>query len=169
MFREAVRNCISSNMPAKSLELRHTIKLIQELTSGINKIQCEIKAIMDEINSPILTILGINYNRDAMIIAEIGNSIVLTQPIKYLPLPECLHLLINLDNWITVIPIWKSVVPAIFDTLFTTLLNLSVIVISCQETSRGKHYNVVLSHATNKLVRTIYAMEKSRQTYRIAA
>ena len=35
--------------------------------------------------------------------------------------------------------------------------------------SEGKHYNVALSHATKKLVRTIYAMEKSRQTYRITA
>ncbi len=28
--------------------------------------------------------------------------------------------------------------------------------------AEGKHYNVALSHATKKLVRTIYAMEKNR-------
>lgn len=38
-------------MPAKSLELKHTIKLIQELTAEINEIKSEIK-------SPILSILG---------------------------------------------------------------------------------------------------------------
>lgn len=31
--------------------------------------------------------------------------------------------------------------------------------------SEGKHYNVALSHATKKLVRLIFAMEKSRQAY----
>ena len=31
--------------------------------------------------------------------------------------------------------------------------------------AEGKHYNVALSHATKKLVRTIYAMEMSGQAY----
>lgn len=35
-FRKAARTSIGSNMPAKSLELKHTIKLIQELTSEID-------------------------------------------------------------------------------------------------------------------------------------
>ena len=33
----------------------------------------------------------------------------------------------------------------------------------------GKHYNVAISHAAKKLVRLIYAMEKSKQSYRNAA
>ena len=44
MFREAARNSIGSNMPAKSLELKHTIKLIQELTSEIDEIETAIKS-----------------------------------------------------------------------------------------------------------------------------
>ena len=35
--------------------------------------------------------------------------------------------------------------------------------------AEGKHYNVALSHATKKLVRTIYAMEKSGHAYTNAA
>ena len=60
-FRNAARVSVGSNMPAKSLELKHTIKLIQELDSEIEEIENEIKIIMDEINSPILSIPGINY------------------------------------------------------------------------------------------------------------
>ena len=37
-FREAARASIGSNMPAKSLELKQTIKLIQELDSEIDEI-----------------------------------------------------------------------------------------------------------------------------------
>ena len=60
-------------MPAKSLELKHTIKLIRELDAEIEEIETEIKTIMDEINSPILTIPGISYRMGAMILAEIGD------------------------------------------------------------------------------------------------
>lgn len=35
--------------------------------------------------------------------------------------------------------------------------------------AEGKHYNVALSHAAKKLVRLIYAMEKSRQPYNSVA
>ena len=34
--------------------------------------------------------------------------------------------------------------------------------------SEGKHYNVAISHAAKKLVRLIYAMERSGQPYRKA-
>ena len=73
-FRNAARTSIGSNMPAKSLELKHTIKLIRELTSDIDEIEHEIKLIMDEINSPILSIPGINYRMGAMIIADANDA-----------------------------------------------------------------------------------------------
>ena len=47
-FREAARTSIGSNMPAKSLELKHTIKLIRELDAEIDEIENEIKIIMEE-------------------------------------------------------------------------------------------------------------------------
>ncbi len=73
LFRETAKNSIGSHMPAKSLELKHTIKLIQYLTIEIDEIEAEIKRIMDEINYPIITIPGISYRMGAMIIAEIGD------------------------------------------------------------------------------------------------
>lgn len=75
LFRETARTSIGSCMPAKSLELKHTIKLIEELTLEIDEIEAQIKQIMDEqIHSPILTIPGISYRMGAMIIAEIGDK-----------------------------------------------------------------------------------------------
>ena len=83
-FRDAARNSIGSNMPAKSLELKHTIKLIQEISCEIDEIENEIKIIMDKINSPILSIPGINYRMGAMIIAEIGDFNRFDSPDKIL-------------------------------------------------------------------------------------
>ena len=48
MFRDVARSSIGSHMPTKSLELKHTIKLIQELTVEIDEIESAIKRIMDE-------------------------------------------------------------------------------------------------------------------------
>ena len=73
LFRDAARASIASPMPAKSLELKHTIRLIQELTSEMNEIEHEIQSMMDEIKSPILSIPGISYRMGAMMIAEIGD------------------------------------------------------------------------------------------------
>ena len=58
-FREAARTSIGSSMPAKSLELKHTIKLIRELDSEIEEIENEIQIIMDEINSLSLVFQGL--------------------------------------------------------------------------------------------------------------
>ncbi len=69
-------------MPAKSLELKHTIKFIQELSFKIDEIESSIKSIMDDIHSPILSIPGINYRMEAMIIAEIGDFSSFSSPDK---------------------------------------------------------------------------------------
>lgn len=84
MFREAARNSIGSHLSAKSLELKHIIKLIRELDNEIDEFEAEIKIIMDEISSPILSIPGINYHMASMIIADIGNFSKFNSPDKIL-------------------------------------------------------------------------------------
>ena len=58
-IRDTARRSIGSRMPAKSLELQHTIRLIRELDAEIEEIESAIQAIMDELHSPITTIPGI--------------------------------------------------------------------------------------------------------------
>ena len=58
-IRDTARQSIGSRMPAKSLELQHTIRLIRELDAEIDEIESAIQAIMDELQSPITTIPGI--------------------------------------------------------------------------------------------------------------
>lgn len=97
-------------MPAKSLELKHTIKLIQELTLEIDEIEAQIKQSMDEeIHSPILTIPGISYHMGQCSSLRLVISTALIHLIRYLPMPECLLPLINWDRSTTVMPIWKNV------------------------------------------------------------
>ena len=171
LFREAARSSIGSHMPAKSLELKHTIKLIRELDAEIDEIETEIKSIMDEINSPILTIPGISYRMGAMIIAEIGDFNRFDSADKilaYAGMSPSTYQSGQLDNCYAHMEKRGS------RYLRYALYNATKYVCHWDEDfgaylakkrAEGKHYNVALSHATKKLVRTIYAMEMSGQAY----
>ena len=108
-IRNAAKQSIGSNMPAKSLELKHTIKLIQELSSEINEIEDSIKSIMDSIHSPITSIPGINYRMGAIITAEIGDLTASAHLIKSLLMRGFRLRPINQGSLTAVIPTWKSV------------------------------------------------------------
>ena len=171
MFREAARNSIGSKMPAKSLELKHTIKLIRELNSEIEEIENEIKTIMDEINSPILSIPGISYRMGAMIIAEIGDFSQFDSPDKilaYAGMSPSTYQSGQLDNCHSRMEKRGSryLRYALYNaTAYVCLWDPTFKAYLTKKRSEGKHYYVALSHATKKLVRTIYAMEKSGRAY----
>ena len=170
-FREAARASIGSNMPAKSLELKHTIKLIRELDSEIEEIEGEIKAIMDTINSPILSIPGINYRMGAMIIAEIGDFDRFDSADKilaYAGLSPSTYQSGQLDNchprmekrgsrYLRYALFNATIYVCHWDPTFNAYL--------AKKRAEGKHYYVAVSHATKKLVRLIYQLEKSNQPY----
>lgn len=174
-FRDAARSSIGSHIPAKSLELKHTIRLILELTSEIDEIEAEIKTIMDKINSPILTIPGISYKMGAMIIAEIGDFSRFDSPDKilaYAGMSPSIYQSGQLDNCYAHMEKRGSryLRYALYNaTKYVCHWDESFGTYLAKKRAEGKHYNVALSHATKKLVRTIYAMEKSGQAYTNAA
>ena len=171
LFREAARSSIGSHMPAKSLELKHTIKLIRELDSEIDEIEAEIKSIMDEINSPILTIPGISYRMGAMIIAEIGDFNRFDSADKilaYAGMSPSTYQSGQLDNCYAHMEKRGSryLRYALYNaTKYVCHWDKDFGAYLAKKRAEGKHYNVALSHATKKLVRTIYAMEMSGQAY----
>lgn len=174
-FRDAARASISSIMPAKSLELKHTIKLIQELDSEIDEIENEIKIIMDEINSPILNIPGISYRMGAMIIAEIGDFSRFDSPDKILAYAgfspstyqsgqldgAYAHMEKRGSRYLRYALYNATKYVCHWDPTFAAYL--------AKKRAEGKHYNVAISHAVKKLVRVIYHLEKTKQQYIKAA
>ena len=170
-FREAARTSIGSNMPAKSLELKHTIKLIRELDAEIEEIENEIKIIMDEINSPILSIPGISYRMGAMIIAEIGDFSKFDSPDKILAfagMSPSTYQSGQLDNCYARMEKRGSryLRYALYNaTAYVCLWDPTFKAYLAKKRSEGKHYYVALSHATKKLIRVIYQLETSGQQY----
>ncbi len=172
LFRETAKTSIGSLMPAKSLELKHTIKLIQELTVEIDEIEAAIKRIMDEeIQSPIITIPGISYRMGAMIIAEIGDFSRFDSADKvlaYAGMSPSTYQSGKLDNCYSHMEKRGSryLRYALYNaTKYVCHWDRSFGAYLEKKRSEGKHYNVALSHATKKLVRLIFAMEKSGRAY----
>ena len=174
-IRDAARNSIGSRIPAKSLELQHTIRLIRELDAEIHEIEAEIEIIMDEIQSPITTIPGIGYRMGAMILAEAGDLSRFDSPDKLLAyagmspstyqsgqLKNCYpHMEKRGSRYLRYALYNATKYVCLWDPTFAAYL--------AKKRAEGKHYNVAISHAAKKLVRLIFAMEKSRQPYRLAA
>ena len=172
-FRDVARVSIGSTMPTKSLELKHTIKLIGELDTEIAEIEAEIKTIMDKINSPILSIPGISYRMGAMIIAEIGDFTRFDSPDKilaYAGFSPSTYQSGKLDNAYAHIEKRGSryLRYALYNaTKYVYHWDPTFAAYLTKKRSEGKHYNVAISHAVKKLVRIIYHLEKTKQQYNI--
>ena len=159
-------------MPAKSLELKHTIQLIQVLDAEIEEIEKEINSIMDEVHSPITTIPGIGTHMGAMILAEIGDFSSFESADKilaYAGMSPSTYQSGQLTSSYAHMEKRGSryLRYAIFNaTKYVCMWNPTFAAYLAKKRAEGKHYNVAISHAAKKLVRLIFAMERSGQPYR---
>ena len=171
-LRDAARRSIGSKMPAKSLELQHTIRLIQELDVEISEIEHQIQSIMAELKSPITSIPGMGFRMGAMILAEVGDFSRFDSPDKLLAyagmspstyqsgqLRNCYpHMEKRGSRYLRYALFNATKYVCHWDPIFAAYLS--------KKLDEGKHYNVAISHAAKKLVRLIFALEKSQQPYR---
>ena len=170
-IRNASRRSIGSFMPAKSMELRHTLRLICELDAEIAEIEGRIKQIMDKLAPPILTIRGISYRMGAMILSEIGDFSRFASPDKvlaYAGFSPSTYQSGKLDNayahvekrgsrYLRYALYNAAKYVCVWDDTFSAYLS--------KKRAEGKHYNVAISHAVKKLVRLIFALQRSGQAY----
>lgn len=170
-IRDAAKNSIGSNIPAKSLELKHTIKLIRALTIDIDEIEAEISKMMDKIASPITTIPGIGRNMGAMIISEIGDFSRFSSPDKILAyagyspstyqsgkLDNCYaHMEKRGSRYLRYALFQATQRVCHLDSTFSAYL--------AKKRAEGKHYYIAISHAVKKLVRVIFHLEKTKQAF----
>ena len=173
-IRAAARNSIGSKMTAKSLERKHTIQLIQVLDAEIEEIEKEINSIMDAVHSPITTIPGIGTRMGAMILAAMGDFQKFDSVdniLAYAGLSPSTYQSGQLTNCYSHMEKRGSryLRYAISNaTKYICIRDPTFAAYSAKKRAEGKHYNVAISHAAKKLVRLIYAMEKSGQPYRHA-
>jgi transposase len=171
-IRDAARNSIGSRMPAKSLELKHTIRLIRELDAEIEEIENEINSIMDKVHSPITTIPGIGTRMGAMILAEVGdfnNFDSADKILAYAGMSPSTYQSGQLTSSYSHMEKRGSryLRYAIFNaTKYVCMWDPTFVAYLAKKRAEGKHYNVAISHAAKKLMRLIYALERSGHPYR---
>jgi hypothetical protein len=172
LVQATARKSIGANMPSKSLELKHTIKLVQELNSEIDEVEERINTIMDKIHSPILTIPGISYRLGAIIIAEIGDINRFASADKllaYAGLSPSTYQSGQLNSTYSHMEKRgsKYLRYALFNaTKLVCRWDANFAAYLAKKRAEGKHYNVAVSHAAKKLVRVIYHLETSGQIYK---
>lgn len=170
-IREAAVRSISVHLPAKGLELRHTIRRIRDIGEEIAEIEAEIKTIMDEIDSPITTIPGIGYTLGAMIIAEIGDFSRFDSPDKILAFAGCSPSTYQSGQLFSN---HAKMEKRGSKYLRWALLNAAKLVCNndpafaaylAKKRKEGKHYNVAVTHAAKKLLRVIFHLELTGEPF----
>lgn len=171
-IRKAAASSIGTVTASKSMELKHTIHLIEIISAEIDEIETAINKIMDDLASPITTIPGLKNRMGAMILAEIGDfsrfdsadqilayagmspstyqSGQLTSSHSRMEKRGSRYLRYALFNATQYVCIW--------DPTFRSYL--------AKKRAEGKHYYVAISHACKKLVRVIYRMQLTGEAYR---
>ena len=175
-IREAARASIGSVMPAKSLELQHTIRLIRELDKEIGEIETAIQAILDEMAPPILSIPGMGCRMGAMILAEIGDFSRFDSPDKllaYAGLSPSTYESGKLKATGAYAHMEKRgsryLRYALFNaTKYVCMWEPSFAAYLSKKRAEGKHYNVAISHAAKKLVRLIFTLQTSGMAFQSA-
>ena len=173
-IRDAASSSIGSVLPAKSLELKHTLHLIEVLTEEIDEIEDAINSIMDSIASPITTIPGLKNRMGAMILAEIGDFSRFDSPDQILAYAglspttyqsgqltsSYAHMEKRGSRYLRYALFNATRYACIWDPTFKAYL--------AKKRAEGKHYYVAISHACKKLVRVIYRMQLTGESYRTA-
>lgn len=153
---------IGSDSRALSFELCQILSFIELYISEIAKIDAEIKSIMNEIQSPILSIPGISYGLGSVIISEIGDIHrfnTSSQLLAFAGLEPSTHesgkfvatgmrMVKRGSPYLRWALLEASRLIAMRDNTFTLYYQ--------KKKAEGKHHYVANSHVAKKLIRVIY-------------
>lgn len=169
-IQQAAQDTIGNPSFALQLELTQLIATIRHLTSQIDEIQNRINSILYELDSPITSIAGIGERLGATILAEIKNINNFKNPAQlqaYAGLEPSIYQSGTLDTtgrmvkrgspYLRYALMLATTCVCRFSPHFQTYLAL--------KRSQGKHYYVAISHAAKKLIRVIFHLLKTNQTF----
>lgn len=173
-LKEIASNSIAINNPSMCMQITHLIKQIDLLEEQIASIDIGIKEIMDEINSPILTIPGISYTLGAMIISEIGDIHKFSNPTKllaYAGLDPSVKQSGNFNATNTKISkrgskhLRYAIQTAASLIIWNNNLFYEYYTAKC---SKGKSHRNAIGHVSNKLVRVIFKILTENIPFKIS-
>lgn len=170
-LRELAINSIGSSNRSLTFELQQTIRLIQSVQLEINELDKQIKLVVDELNTPLMTIPGIGYTIAAIILAEIGDISNFSSPAKLLAFagmePSTYQsgkytasntpMVKRGSTYLRWAIMQAARLVPMRDPTFSAYM--------CKKRSEGKHFNVAQSHVGKKLIRVIYYLLKHNTAF----
>lgn len=169
-IQEAAHLTIGNSSLALQLEITQLIEMIRIQTEQINKVQAQINSLMAKIDSPITSITGIGERLGAVILAEIKNIHNFRTPGQlqaFAGLEPSIyqsgamditgHMVKRGSSYLRYALIQAAKLLANYSPHFKAYLRLKI--------SQGKHYNVAVSHVAKKLIRIIYYLLRTNQTF----
>lgn len=153
------------------IQIPHTIAQIELLEQQVSEIDDQIKSLMQELNSVIMTVPGISYIDGAMILGEIGNINRFSKPCKllaYAGLDPSVYQSGNFNanhtkmskrgskllRFALINAAWQI---TLHDITFNDYYNL--------KRSQGLNHYGALGHVAHKLVRVIFKLLKSNSSF----
>ena len=151
--------------------MQQTIRLIQNLQEEIDLLDAQIKKVMKDIASPVLSIPGIGYVLGAIIVSEIGNIENFSNPGKLLAFSGLDPSIYQSGDYNAgkTPPVkrgstylrWAFMqaarLVAYHDPTFAAYLE--------KKLSEGKHFFAALTHVTKKLIRVVFHLMKTNQNF----
>jgi transposase len=170
-IRELARKSVASGSSGSTFELQSTVRRIRFLDGEIGIFDRQIENIMDEVNSPVMSLPGISYTLAAVIISEIGNIDIFSNPGKlqaYAGLDPSTYQSGNytatharmvkrgskyLRRALMLAAHWVRICTPVFAAVYD------------KKRAEGKHHYVALSHVAKKLIRVIFHLMKTGETF----
>jgi len=170
-IKEAAKSSIGTSTRSLSFELKQTIRLIQSVQAEIDALDNQIKDVVIEINSPLMSIPGISYTLASIILAEIGDIDRFTNPSKLLAFSgldpstyqsgkyNARHtpMVKRGSTYLRWAILTASRTVSMRDSTFGNYL--------AKKQSEGKHYYIAMSHVAKKLIRVIFYLLKTNTSF----
>lgn len=170
-LKELASNSIGSSNRSTSFELQQTIRLVQSVQSEIDALDKQIKIVVEELNTPLLTIPGISYTLAAIMLAEIGEIDKFSTPAKLLAFagmePSTYQsgkftasktpMVKRGSTYLRWAVMQAARLVSMRDATFSEYMN--------KKRSEGKHYSVAQSHVGKKLIRVIFYLLKNNVAF----
>lgn len=170
-LREAARNSIGSTSPAQALELQQIIRTLLFFQNEIELLDKQIKSLVCELSTPLISIPGISYISAGMILAEIGDINLFDTPAKLLAFAGLEPSTYQSGKFTATHAVMvkrgsKYLRWAIINSVrLICMRDKTFNAYKQKKLQEGKHFFVALSHTSKKLIRVIYYLLKTNQMY----
>ena len=170
-IRNLARKSVGIYISAKVLELRHIIKLIQILDEEIAEIEEQIQSHMQNLDSSLESIPGMGFRLAAVIESEVGDFQRFSSPDKILAFAGLSPSTYQSEKFTSQNAVMEkrgsrylryalftaAHLVSRFSKTFATYLK--------KKRDEGKHYFVALSHVAKKLVRVIFNLQRTGESF----